>query len=95
MRGFLDSWIEAMRFACETQSVVALRLARIAEGGPLAEAETRRMIAEKTDALIDAEVAALNALADGEGLLTAAERAYGPVRRRVHANSRRLLRAAR
>lgn len=95
MRGFLDSWIEAIRFACEAQSVITLRLARIAEGGPRAAAETRRMIVEKADALADAEVAALNALAHGDGLLIAAERAYGPVRRRVHANSRRLLRAAR
>ena len=31
------------------------------------------------------------ALANGQGLLVAAERAYHPVRRRVHANSRRLL----
>ena len=48
------------------------------------------MIAEKIDALADAEVALLNALAHGEGFAIAAERAYLPVRRCVQANSRRL-----
>jgi hypothetical protein len=49
------------------------------------------MIAEKIDAFADAEVALLNALAHGEGFAIAAERAYLPVRWRVHANSHRLL----
>jgi hypothetical protein len=86
----LNNWLEAVRFACEVQGVISMRLAQLAQGGPQASAEADRMIAEKFDAFADAEVALLNALAHGEGLLVAAERAYAPVRRRVSANSRRL-----
>ena len=90
MNELLQDWLE---FACEVQDVVSLRLARLAEGGPQAAAEAQQMIAEKLDALADAEVAMLRALSDGEGLLAASERAYAPVRRRVHANHRRLMKA--
>ena len=88
----LNTWFESVRFACEVLDVVSMRLMRLAQGGPQAAAEADRMIAEKFDAFTDAEVALLNALAHGEGLLIAAERAYQPVRRRVHDNSCRLLR---
>ncbi len=93
MREFLDNWLETVRFACEVQDVVSMRLMRLAEGGPQAAAEAQQMVAEKLDALADAEVAILRALADGEGLMAASERAYAPVRRRVHANHRRLVQA--
>ena len=83
-------WLESLRFACEVQDVVAMRLARLAQGGPQAAAEADRMIAEKLDALADAEVALLDALVQGEGLMIAAARAYQPLRRRVHDNSLRL-----
>ena len=83
-------WLESLRFACEVQGVVAMRLARLAQGGPQAAAEADRMIAEKLDALADAEVALLDALVQGEGLMIAAARAYQPLRRRVHDNSLRL-----
>ena len=86
----MNDWIESVRFACEVQGVISMRLMRIAQGGPQAAAEANLMIAEKLDALADAEVAMLRALSEGEGLLVAAERAYAPVRRRVHANSSRL-----
>jgi hypothetical protein len=93
MQELFDTWLESVRFACEVQGVISMRLARLAEGGPLAEAEAQQMIAEKLDALADAEVAILKALSDGEGLMTAAERGYAPVARRVHANNCRLSRA--
>jgi len=86
----LNSWLESVRFVCEVQGVISMRLARLAQGGPQAAAEADRMIAEKFDAFADAEVALLDALVHGEGILVAAERAYDPVRRRVSANSRRL-----
>jgi len=86
-------WLESVRFACEVQDVVSMRLLRLAEGGPQAAAEAQQMVEEKLDALADAEVAMLRALSDGEGLMAAAERAYAPVRRRVHANHRRLMQA--
>lgn len=89
-----NAWIESVRFACEVQGVIAMRLARLARGGPQAELEAHLMVAEKFDALADAEAAMAEALCDGEGFMVAAERAYAPVRRRVCANSNRLTRAA-
>jgi hypothetical protein len=93
VRETLNTWIEAVRFAYEVQSVISMRLVRLAQGGPQAAVEAHRMIAEKFDACADAEAAISKALADGEGVMRAAKRAYAPVRRRVHANSRRLFRA--
>ena len=86
-----DVWMEFARFACEVQSVIAMRLVRIAQGGPTAGLEAQRMIAEKFDALVEAEAAMGDALVHGEELMVAAERAYEPVRERVHANNRRLM----
>lgn len=89
----LNTWIESVRFACEVQGVISMRLARLAQGGPDAAVEANLMIAEKFDALADAEAAIAKALSDGEGFLVAAERAYAPVRHRVHENSSRLAHA--
>jgi hypothetical protein len=89
-----NSWIESVRFACEVQGVISMRLMKLAEGGPDAAVEADRMIAEKLDAFADAEVALLKALAQGEGIVAAVERAYLPVRERVSANSHRLASAA-
>jgi hypothetical protein len=89
----MNAWLESVRFACEVQGVISMRLVRLAQGGPQAAAEARQMIAEKLDAFADAETALIAALARGEDLMVAAEHAYAPVRRCVHANSRRLARA--
>ena len=86
----MNTWIESVRFAREVQSVISMRLLRIAQGGPDAAVEANLMVAEKLDALADAEVAILRALSDGEGIFVVAERAYAPMRSRVHANSDRL-----
>jgi hypothetical protein len=84
-----------LRFACEVQSVVSLRLLRMAQGGPqvAAEAEAELMIAEKIAAFADAEAAIAQALCAGEGFMVAAERGYAPLRQCVGANSSRLARA--
>jgi hypothetical protein len=86
----MNAWIETLRFACEVQGVVSMRLA---QGGPQAAVEAELMIAEKLEAFADAEVAMLRALSDGEGIMVAAERGYAPLRRCVGANSSRLARA--
>ena len=88
-----NAWIETLRFACEVQGVVSMRLARLAQGGPQAELEARLMVDEKLAAFADAEAAIAKALFAGEGLMVAAERAYAPIRRCVGANSSRLARA--
>jgi hypothetical protein len=92
MQEIFDSWLESVRFACEAQGVISMRLTLLVEGGPQAEAEAQQMIAEKLDALADAEVAILKSLSGGEGLMAAAKRGYAPVARRVHDNSCRLAR---
>ena len=89
-----NAWIEAVRFACEVQSVISMRLARMAQGGPEAAVEAELMVAEKLEAFADAEVAMLRALCDGEGgIAVAAERGYAPLRRCVGENSIRLAHA--
>jgi hypothetical protein len=93
MNDFLASWFEAVRFTCEAQSVISARLMLFASGAPNAAEEATLMIAEKIAAFADAGVAAEQALADGLGFYTAAERAYAPLQRAVHANSGRLLAA--
>jgi len=92
MNDFWINWIEAVRFSCEAQGVISARLMLFAAGAPNAAEEAGRMISEKIVAFTDAGIAAERALANGLGLYAAAERAYSPVRRCVHANSDRLLR---
>ncbi len=55
MFAFMNAWIEAARFAGDSQQVIALRLMRIAGGGPLAATEANRMIAEKIAAFGEAQ----------------------------------------
>jgi hypothetical protein len=90
MADFWGNWIEALRFTCEAQGVISARLMLFASGAPNAADEAQRMIAEKVIAFSDAQVAAERALARGLGIYAAAERAYLPLARCVHANSERL-----
>ena len=91
---FWTNWVEAMRFTCEAQNVISLRMLLVASGGPGSADEVVRMMSEKVDAFSMAERAATQALTDGCGISVAAERAYAPLQRSVHANSLRLLGAA-
>ena len=95
MINFWTNWIEAVRFTCETQSVISKRLLFLASGSPGSEDEVVRMIFEKIDAFGQASIAASEALADGRGIDVAAERAFIPLQRCVHANSLRLSLAVR
>jgi hypothetical protein len=80
------------RFALEAQTVIALRLARLAAGGALAQREAGRMVAEKGEALAEAQLVAAAALASGRGPGMAATRAFGTYKRAVSKNRRRLSR---
>ena len=91
---FWTNWVEAVRFTCEAQNVISLRLLLLASGNQGSADEVIRMISEKCDVFAEAETAAVQALADGFGISVAAERAYAPLQRSVHANSLRLLRTA-
>jgi hypothetical protein len=84
----MNAWFEAARFGADVQNVIALRLLRLAGGGPLAATEARRMISEKVSALGETQVRMLSALASGQNFDAA--KAYAPYRRRVRANRRRL-----
>ena len=89
----LNPWLEPLRFACEVQAVVAMRLIALARGGAQAESEAQLMVEEKIEAFADAEMEAAKALFAGENFMVAVERAYEPVRSRVHANNDRLAHA--
>ena len=77
-------------FALEAQQVIALRLMRLAAGGPTAQREAHRMVAEKVDAA--AVAARLSAAASARGAHDAgAGDVVRMLRRRVRANRARLL----
>ena len=84
---YWNPWLEAVKFGFEVQSVIAMRLLKIATGGA-SSAECTRMVTEKIKAAADAHTA--GALARGKSIRTAAKRAMAPVKRRVRANRRRL-----
>jgi len=81
---------EAGRLAIEAQSVVALRVARLARGGKRGSAEAQRMIVEKVEALGEANAAAARALLAGEHPSAIADKAMRIYGRRVRHNRRRL-----
>lgn len=86
----INAWMEAARFGADSQSVIAMRLMKIASGGPQASKEATRMVAEKVAAFNEAQGALMGALISGSSLDTAAAKAYAPYRRAVRANRRRL-----
>ncbi len=88
MFNVMNAWFEAARFGADIQNVIALRMMRLAGGGPLAASEARRMVTEKVFALGEAQARIFLALASGRSLDAA--KAYAPYRRRVRANRRRL-----
>src|ERR1019366_9381777 len=55
-----SSWLSlsmsAMQLGIEAQSVIALRMMKVSAGGAAAEAEVQRMISEKTEAALDAQL---------------------------------------
>ncbi len=89
---FWNEWIDAARLSVEAQSVIAMRLMKIAAGGEAAAAECKMMVAEKFAAIAAAHDAATAALFSGKTFQTAATLALVPVSRRVRANHRRLSR---
>ncbi len=92
MLPFWSTWFDAARFGLESQQVIALRLMRMAAGGPLAATEAQRMVVEKVAAVAQAQQAAALALMTGKTFPTAATKAMIPIRRTMRANRRRLSR---
>jgi hypothetical protein len=84
--------LQATRLAWEAQSVVALRLMRIAsESARGRRSETHRMVAEKIAALTEAQAAAIAAVGGGGGHRVA-KKVLGVYKRRVRRNKKRLAR---
>ncbi|AWN53798.1 hypothetical protein [Methylobacterium sp. 17Sr1-1] len=83
-----DSWLrlgfDTVRLGLEAQTVVALRLAKLSQGGAAAQAEAQRMVTEKLEAAAEAAMT----LATGG----TAERVVRDYRRKVRANAHRLSR---
>jgi hypothetical protein len=86
----LNSWMEAVRFSTDVQRVMALRIMRIAAGGPDSATEAQQMISEKVSAFGECQMAIFTAVMAGQSLEAVAAKAYGPYERCVRANSRRL-----
>ena len=80
--------LDAMRLGMEAQSVIALRMLKVAAGGAAADVEMRRMIAEKVGAAAELQTKAAIALMSGGSLTPQATISH--YRRKVRANRRRL-----
>jgi hypothetical protein len=77
----------------DAKRVIAMRLTKVSAGGAAADAECRRMVAEKIAAICVAQMAAAKALISGKGFEAATVAALAPIQRTVRANHRRLSRA--
>jgi len=87
---FIKPWMEAAKFNLEIQSVVSMRLMKIAAGGAEAAAECVRMIQEKSTAVAAAQTTGSLALRKGWSIKGAPKAAMVPVKKKVRANRKRL-----
>jgi hypothetical protein len=92
----LNPWLtlsfKAFQLGIEAQSVVALRMMRLASGGAGTRVEMGRMIQEKAAAIAEAQFAATAAAVAGNKDHVIAGKALKVFRKRVRANRRRLSR---
>jgi hypothetical protein len=84
------AWMDVVKFNLEVQSVVAMRLMKIAAGGAAGAAESTKMMQEKPEASVASLTAGALALAKGRSLKAATKAAMVPVKKRVRANRKRL-----
>src|ERR1700692_1216740 len=97
MKGFMyNPWFplifKTVQLGFEAQSVIALRMMRLAAGGGRAQTEARRMVGDKIAAGVEAQAAAASGLASGQKNTVVAGKVLRIVRKRVRANKRRLSR---
>jgi hypothetical protein len=90
-----NSWLTATHIGYQAQTVMVMRMMRLAAGGPVAAAEIRRMTVEKMAAAADAQIAFGCAIANSSAMHHAATKALLPFHRRISANRRRLARTRR
>ena len=84
--------LKAFELGIEAQSVIALRMMRLAAGGARGRAEANRMVAEKVGALAEAQTAAAAAILTGRREKIVAGKVLNTYKKRVRANRRRLSR---
>ena len=89
---WIGLFFDASQLFLEAQEVVALRLEKLARGGPAAPIEAATMVAEKAATAGEAVLAAAFAVASGGDAHRAAGAFLRPYRKRVRANRRRLAR---
>jgi hypothetical protein len=89
---WLSLFFETAKLGVEAQSVIALRLLRFAGGGAAAQTEVNRMITDKIAAGFEMHAAAASAIASGQKDTVVADSVLRVMKRRVHANKRRLSR---
>jgi hypothetical protein len=87
---WLDLSFKAFQLGLEAQSVVTLRMMRLASGGSRGQAEASRMVSEKAVAAVEAQVAATAAALAGHKDHVIAGKALKVFTKRVRANKRRL-----
>jgi hypothetical protein len=80
------------RLGFEAQTVMALRIMKLAAGGAAAQRETARMVSEKGAAAVEAGLAAATLAAAGKKHPAIGRKVIGGYRKRVRANRRRLSR---
>jgi hypothetical protein len=88
---WIDLSLDAYRLGVEAQAVIALRMLKLAAGGPAADLEGRRMVAEKVGAAMELSTKAAISAMTGAAPVGPAH-ALAHYRRKVRANTRRLLR---
>ena len=92
----LNPWVvltmRAFQLSWEAQSVIALRMLRLASGDVRGQAELNRMVVEKITAAAEAQVAAAAAIMNGHKDHVVAGKALSVYKKRVRANRRRLTR---
>jgi hypothetical protein len=89
-----DPWItlgmRVFQLGIEAQSVMALRIMRLASGDARGQDELNRMVVEKMTALAEAQMAAATAIMNGHKDHVVARKALTVFRKRVRDNRRRL-----
>jgi hypothetical protein len=92
----LNPWFaltfKTIQLGLDAQSVIALRMMRLASGGPAAEAEMTRMVIDKAEAIAEAQGAATAAVMTGSKDHVVAGKTRDVFSKRVRANKRRLSR---
>jgi hypothetical protein len=83
---------KTVQLGLDAQSVIALRMMRLASGGPTAKAEMSRMVTDKAEAIAEAQAAATRAVMTGSKEHVVAGKTLDVFSKRVRANKRRLSR---